>query len=187
MLGYRDQDGQTPLDYMLDRAGQKGTGRWTAETALSVGQPLTLIGGAVFARFLSALKDERITASETLTGPRGEFEGDRQGPVDEIRQGLYASKIVSYAQSYQLMRAVAHEHDWSLEYGGIALLWRAGCIIRSVFLERIRAAFERAAAAGQPAAGPARLLWRAYLQTRRPSRGVPHELDIELGEKYRWI
>ena len=142
ILGYRDQDGRAALDYILDRAGQKGTGRWTVETALAVGQPLTLIGEAIFARFLSALKNERVAASERLTGPDGAFEGDRQAVIADLRRGLYASKIVSYAQGFQLMRAVAREHDWRLDYGGIALLWRAGCIIRSVFLERIRAAFE---------------------------------------------
>jgi 6-phosphogluconate dehydrogenase len=143
ILGYRDESGQAVVDYILDRAGQKGTGRWTMEAALAAGQPLTLIGEAVFARFLSALKDERVAASEVLAGPQGQFNGDRKTLVDNLRQALFASKIVSYAQGYQLMRAVAREHDWDLNYGGIALLWRAGCIIRSVFLERIREAFDR--------------------------------------------
>jgi 6-phosphogluconate dehydrogenase len=142
ILGYRDEHGRATLDDILDRAGHKGTGRWAAEAALSVGQPLTLIGEAVFARFLSALKDERVAAAEVLPGPCVDFQGDREAQVNDLQRALYASKIVSYAQGYQLMRAVAREHDWDLDFGGIALLWRAGCIIRSVFLERIRAAFE---------------------------------------------
>jgi 6-phosphogluconate dehydrogenase len=144
VLAFRDEDGQAVVDTILDTAGQKGTGKWTAQTALDVGQPLTLIGEAVFARFLSALKDERVAASKTLSGPATLFDGDRSAAVDDLRRALYASKIISYAQGYQLMRAVAREHGWDLDYGNIALLWRAGCIIRSVFLERIKEAFARA-------------------------------------------
>jgi 6-phosphogluconate dehydrogenase len=143
VLGYRDENGQAVVDYVLDSAGQKGTGKWTAQTALDAGQPLTLIGEAVFARFLSALKEERVAASKILGGPATLFDGDRTLLIDDLRQALYASKIVSYAQGFQLVRAVAREHGWDLNYGNIALLWRAGCIIRSVFLERIKEAFTR--------------------------------------------
>jgi 6-phosphogluconate dehydrogenase len=143
ILGHRDQDGQAVLDIILDTAGQKGTGKWTAQTALDVGQPLTLIGEAVFARYLSALKEERVAASEVLGGQSARFDGDRPDFIDDLRVALHASKIVSYAQGFQLMRAVAQEHGWDLNYGGIALIWRAGCIIRSVFLERIKEAFDR--------------------------------------------
>ncbi len=143
ILGYRDADGKATLDYILDTAGQKGTGKWTAQAALDAGQPLTLIGEAVFARFLSALKDERVAAAGKFSGPTNKFEGDIDTTVENLRQALYASKIVSYAQGYQLMRAVAQQHDWTLNNGGIALMWRGGCIIRSVFLGRIKEAFDR--------------------------------------------
>jgi 6-phosphogluconate dehydrogenase len=143
ILGYRDERGEAVLDQILDAAGQKGTGKWAATAALDIGQPLTLIGEAVFARCLSALKEERVAASEVLHGPRTSFDGERQALVNDLRQALYASKIVSYAQGYQLMRATARELGWSLDYGGIALLWRAGCIIRSIFLDRIKEAFDR--------------------------------------------
>ncbi len=143
ILGYRDESGEAVLDKILDAAGQKGTGKWAAAAALDVGQPLTLIGEAVFARCLSALKEERVAASEVLHGPRAPFDGDRQALVNDLRQALYVSKIVSYAQGYQLMRATARELGWNLNYGSVALLWRAGCIIRSVFLDRIKEAFDR--------------------------------------------
>jgi 6-phosphogluconate dehydrogenase len=143
ILGYKDEDGNETVDVILDKAGQKGTGKWTAITALHAGQPLTLIGEAVFARCLSALKDERVTASQVLAGPGAAFEGDREQLVADLEQALYASKIVSYAQGFQLMRAVSEENDWDLNYGGIALMWRGGCIIRSVFLQNIRDAFAR--------------------------------------------
>jgi 6-phosphogluconate dehydrogenase len=143
ILGYREEDGVATLDLILDTAGQKGTGKWTAIAALDVGQPLTLIGEAVFARCLSALKDQRVTASEVLAGPNTKFEGDRNALVHDLEQALYASKIVSYAQGYQLMRAMSEEKDWGLDYGAIALMWRGGCIIRSVFLNNIRDAFEQ--------------------------------------------
>jgi len=142
ILGYRDDDGNATLDLILDTAGQKGTGKWTAMEALSAGMPLTLIGEAVFARCLSAMKDERVDAAKVLEGPGGQFEGDRKQMVDDLMQALYASKIVSYAQGYQLMRAAAAEHEWKLNYGGIALMWRGGCIIRSVFLGKIKEAFD---------------------------------------------
>jgi 6-phosphogluconate dehydrogenase len=142
ILGYKDEDGNEVVDLILDTAGQKGTGKWTAISALDLGQPLTLIGEAVFARCLSALKEERVDASKVLDGPEGTFDGDKKAFIDDMRQALYASKIVSYAQGYQLMRAAAAEYDWKLNYGGIALMWRGGCIIRSVFLGKIKEAFE---------------------------------------------
>jgi len=142
ILGYKDEDGKEVVDLILDTAGQKGTGKWTAIAALDVGQPLTLIGEAVFARCLSAIKDERVTASKILSGPNAKFKGDKKALIDDLRQALYASKIVSYAQGYQLMRAAAQEHNWNLNYGGIALMWRGGCIIRSAFLGKIKEAFD---------------------------------------------
>jgi 6-phosphogluconate dehydrogenase len=141
ILSYKDEDGNEVIDLILDTAGQKGTGKWTAIEALNQGQPLTLIGEAVFARCLSALKEERVKAAKTLKGPRAKFRGDKEKFLDDLRQTLYASKIVSYAQGYQLMRAAAAEYKWNLNYGGIALMWRGGCIIRSVFLGKIKEAF----------------------------------------------
>jgi 6-phosphogluconate dehydrogenase len=141
ILSYKDEDGNEVIDLILDTAGQKGTGKWTAIEALNQGQPLTLIGEAVFARCLSALKEERVKAAKTLKGPRAKFRGDKEKFLDDLRQALYASKIVSYAQGYQLMRAAAAEYKWNLNYGGIALMWRGGCIIRSVFLGKIKEAF----------------------------------------------
>jgi 6-phosphogluconate dehydrogenase len=143
ILGYKDEDGNEVVDLILDTAGQKGTGKWTAIAALDEGQPLTLIGEAVFARCLSALKEERVQASKVLQ-PKGvqKFDGDKKQFVDDLRQALYASKIVSYAQGYQLMRSAAETYGWNLNYGGIALMWRGGCIIRSVFLGKIKDAFE---------------------------------------------
>jgi len=143
ILGYRDEHGNEVIDLILDTAGQKGTGKWTAIEALDLGQPLTLIGEAVFARCLSALKDERVPASEVLKGPKAKFRGDKKKFIEDLRRALYASKIVSYAQGYQLMRAAAAEHNWNLNYGGIALMWRGGCIIRSVFLGKIKKAFDK--------------------------------------------
>ena len=143
ILGYKDEDGVATVDVILDKAGQKGTGKWTAISALDIGQPLTLIGEAVFARCLSALKDERVAAAKVLDGPDTKFEGDKKAMVDDLEQALYASKIVSYAQGYQLMRAISDEKGWGLNYGAIALMWREGCIIRSVFLNNIRDAFEK--------------------------------------------
>jgi 6-phosphogluconate dehydrogenase len=144
ILGYKAENGVATLDYILDTAGQKGTGKWTAVAALDEGQPLTLIGEAVFARCLSAIKDERVAASKLLTGPSAKFTGDKKAFIDDIGQALYASKIVSYAQGYQLMRAAAATNGWNLNYGGVALMWRGGCIIRSAFLGDIKAAFDRA-------------------------------------------
>ncbi|MBN1556040.1 MAG: decarboxylating NADP(+)-dependent phosphogluconate dehydrogenase [Phycisphaerae bacterium] len=142
-----DETSQPIVDLILDTAGQKGTGKWTAISALDMGQPLTLIGEAVFARCLSALKDERKRASRILTGPKAEVCGgcdfDKTEVIEDIRKALYASKVVSYAQGYQLLRAAAAEYGWNLNYGGIALMWRGGCIIRSQFLGKIRDAFTK--------------------------------------------
>ena len=142
ILGYRDEDGEATVDVILDTAGQKGTGKWTVIAALNLGQPLTAIAEAVFARCLSALKEERVAASSVLAGPEATFDGDRESLVDDLEQALYAAKIVSYAQGYQLMRAMSEEMDWRLDYGAVALMWRGGCIIRSRFLGNIRDAFE---------------------------------------------
>jgi 6-phosphogluconate dehydrogenase len=142
ILGYEDEDGRAVVDLILDTAGQKGTGKWTAIEALNQGQPLTLIGEAVFARCLSALKDERVNAAKELRGPGISFKGDKKQFISDLEQALYASKIVSYAQGYQLMRAAAQEYGWNLNNGGIALMWRGGCIIRSVFLGKIKEAFD---------------------------------------------
>ena len=143
ILAYKDEQGNEVIDLILDTAGQKGTGKWTAIAALDSGQPLTLIGEAVFARCLSALKDERVKASAELKGPKAQFKGDKTRFIEDLRKALYASKIVSYAQGYQLMRAAAKEYGWNLNYGGVALMWRGGCIIRSVFLGDIKKAFTK--------------------------------------------
>ncbi|MCH9021748.1 MAG: decarboxylating NADP(+)-dependent phosphogluconate dehydrogenase [Planctomycetes bacterium] len=142
ILAHTDEQGHQVLDLILDTAGQKGTGKWTAITALELGQPLTLIGEAVFARCLSAIKDERVQAAHILSGPNGKVKIDAKGLLDDLSQALYAAKIISYAQGYQLMRAAAEEYQWDLNYGGIALMWRGGCIIRSAFLGKIKEAFE---------------------------------------------
>ena len=143
ILAYRDESGEPLVEKILDTAGQKGTGKWTASSALDMGVPLTLIAEAVLARCLSALKQERAAAAAVLDGPAVEFAGNPVAFLDDLRQALYASKIVSYAQGYMLMRAAAAEHGWRLNNGGIALMWRGGCIIRSVFLGRIKEAFDR--------------------------------------------
>jgi len=143
ILGYKDEDGNYVVDLILDTAGQKGTGKWAAIAALDQGQPLTLIGEAVFARCLSAMKDERVEASGILKGKTKVFRGDKKRFVNDLRHALYASKLVSYAQGYQLMRSAAAEYGWNLNYGGIALMWRGGCIIRSVFLGKIKKAFDK--------------------------------------------
>lgn len=144
ILAKKDDDGRYVLDYILDTAGQKGTGKWTGIAALDQGVPLTLIGEAVFARCLSAQKEERVAASKILTGPaQVAFSGDRTAFLEDLRKALFAAKVVSYAQGYTLMRAAAKEYGWNLNYGGIALMWRGGCIIRSVFLGKIKEAFDR--------------------------------------------
>ena len=142
ILGFVDEDGEPMVEKILDTAGQKGTGKWTAISALEMGVPLTLIGEAVLARFLSALKEERVAASQVLAGPELAFDGDKRAFVDDIREALYASKIISYTQGYMLLRAAAAEYGWDLNYGGIAMMWRGGCIIRSAFLGKIKAAFD---------------------------------------------
>ena len=143
ILAFKDEDGKPIIDKILDTAGQKGTGKWTAIAALDEGVPLTLIGEAVFSRCLSAMKEERVQASKVLTGPEPKFTGNRGEMIEDIRKALYASKIVSYAQGYTLMRAAAKTYGWNLNYGGIALMWRGGCIIRSTFLGKIKEAYDK--------------------------------------------
>lgn len=143
ILAIKDVDGKPLVDKILDTAGQKGTGKWTGVAALDLGVPLTLIGEAVFSRCLSAMKDERVEASIALKGPKVNFVGDRKAFINDVKNALYASKVISYAQGYQLMRAAGAEYGWKLNYGGIALMWRGGCIIRSAFLGKIKDAFDR--------------------------------------------
>lgn len=144
IMRYKDTDEKPLVAKILDSAGQKGTGKWTAVASLEYGMPLTLIGESVFARFLSALKDERVKASSILAGPQHVVDvGDKKKFVEQIRLALYASKIVSYAQGFMLLRQAAKQYNWSLNYGSIALMWRGGCIIRSVFLGKIKAAFDK--------------------------------------------
>jgi 6-phosphogluconate dehydrogenase len=143
ILAYVDQEtGKPMVDVILDTAGQKGTGKWTSQSALDMGTPAPTVAEAVFARFISAIKEERVAASEILGGPELAFEGDREAFIEDIRKALYASKICSYAQGFQLIKMAAAEHGWDLDYGGIALLWREGCIIRAQFLGRIKEAFD---------------------------------------------
>ncbi len=143
ILAFKDVDGLPLVDKILDAAGQKGTGKWMSVSSLDLGIPVTLIAEAVYARCLSAIKDERMLAAKKLSGPALRFSGNTAAFVEDIRKALLASKIVSYAQGYMLMREAAKEYGWTLNYGNIALLWRSGCIIRSVFLEKIKAAFEK--------------------------------------------
>lgn len=143
ILGYKDESGETTVDCILDTAGQKGTGKWTAISALDEGVPLTLIGEAVFSRCLSAMKSERVSAAKVFPKDIPAFEGDKTAFIESIRKALYASKIISYAQGYTLMRTAAKTYGWNLNYGGIALMWRGGCIIRSVFLGKIKEAYEK--------------------------------------------
>jgi 6-phosphogluconate dehydrogenase len=130
ILKFNDEDGQPMVTKILDKAGQKGTGKWTAVAALDAGMPVTLIGEAVFARCLSAIKDERVRASKILVGPNTPFQGDKQVFIDDLEQALYASKIISYAQGFILFREAAKEYNWNLNYAGIARMWRGGCIIK---------------------------------------------------------
>jgi 6-phosphogluconate dehydrogenase len=138
-----DEDGTPLIDKILDTAGQKGTGKWTGISSLELGVPVTLIGEAVYARCLSAMKDERVAASGVLTGPSHPAAQDREGFIEDVRKALYCSKVVSYAQGYMLLREVAKEQGWNLNLGGIALMWRGGCIIRSRFLGKIKDAFDK--------------------------------------------
>jgi len=141
----KDEDGSPLVENILDVAGQKGTGKWTVINALEMGMPLTLIGEAVFARCLSAMKEERVEASKVLVGPTTRFEIDKKEFINSIMQALYASKIISYAQGFMLMRQAASEFNWELNYGGVALMWRGGCIIRSAFLGKIKEAYDKKA------------------------------------------
>ena len=143
ILAYNDTDGKPLVDKILDTAGQKGTGKWTSEVSLDLGIPLTLISEAVYARCLSALKEERVAASKVLTGPMLKFTGDKAQFLEDLELALYASKIVSYAQGFTLLREAAGEYKWTLNYGSIALMWRGGCIIRSAFLGKIKEAFDK--------------------------------------------
>ena len=143
ILGYKDEKGETTVDYILDAAGQKGMGKWTVISALDEGVSLTLIGEAVFSRCLSAVKGERVAAAKRFPRAIPAFEGDKKAFIECIRKALYASKIISYAQGYAVMRAAAKTNGWNLNYGGIALMWRGGCIIRSVFLGKIKEAFDK--------------------------------------------
>ncbi len=143
ILIFKDQDGLPLIDKILDKAGQKGTGKWTAVQALDIGIPLTLIAEAVFARCLSAQKEERVRAAKLLPGPAPFFTGDKKAFCGDLMQALYASKIISYTQGYALLRATAAEYNWKPDYGGIATIWRNGCIIRSAFLSRIKEAYDR--------------------------------------------
>jgi len=143
IMAYKDTDGQPLVDKIRDAAGQKGTGKWAVISSQDLGIPITLIAEAVYARCISALKEERVAAAKKLKGPKPTISGDQEKLIEAIRQALYASKIVSYAQGYMLMRAAAKEYGWKLNYGGIALMWRGGCIIRSAFLGKIKEAFDR--------------------------------------------
>ncbi|MDR0473403.1 MAG: decarboxylating NADP(+)-dependent phosphogluconate dehydrogenase [Treponema sp.] len=143
ILRYRDEGGSPLVEKILDTAGQKGTGKWTGIAALEFGVPLTLIGEAVFGRCLSAAKDERVRASKIFSAPAVSFAGDKKAFIGDLRKALYAAKLVSYAQGYLLMREAAKEYKWNLNNGGIALMWRGGCIIRSVFLGKIKEAFDK--------------------------------------------
>ena len=143
ILAHKDEDGQALVDKILDVAGQKGTGKWTVVNSAELGQPVTLISEAVYARCVSSFKDQRVNASKILIGPSTKFSGDKAEFIEQIRQALYASKMISYTQGYMLMRAAAEEYGWNLNYGGIALMWRGGCIIRSRFLSKIKDAFDQ--------------------------------------------
>ncbi len=143
ILAFKDEDGNPLVEKILDKAGQKGTGKWTVDAALDLGIPLTLIGESVFSRCLSAQKDLRVKASKEISGTKPNFKGDKQQFVDDLEQAIYASKIISYAQGYDLMMQAAKDYHWNLNYGGIALMWRGGCIIRSIFLGDIKKAFDQ--------------------------------------------
>jgi 6-phosphogluconate dehydrogenase len=137
------ETGKYLVDVILDAAGQKGTGKWTTLESLELGVPVTMITEAVFARSMSALKDERVSASDVLKGPRAKFAGNRKAVIDTLRQALYVAKICYYAQGFALLKQAAHEYNWPLNFGSIAMLWRGGCIIRARFLNRIKEAFDR--------------------------------------------
>jgi len=182
IFGKKDADDKTDLiDKILDVAGQKGTGKWTVNAALDMGMPLTMIAEAVFARCLSAQKEERVEASKILPGPTNiKPVGDKKAFIDAVRNAVYASKIVSYTQGYVLMRAAAAEYKWALNYGGIALMWRGGCIIRSKFLGKIKEAFDKNDKLSnllfdpyfQTAIGQTQSGWRETVSTAA-SHGIP--------------
>jgi len=142
ILGFKDNDGQPLVEKILDVAEQKGTGKWTGISALEMGTPLTMVVEAVFGRALSSLKDERCAAAKVLSGPKPLIKGDKKGFIRDLEQAVYASKIMSYTQGYMLFKTAAKEYGWNLNYGGIALMWRGGCIIRSAFLGKIKEAFD---------------------------------------------
>ncbi|MDP7553749.1 MAG: decarboxylating NADP(+)-dependent phosphogluconate dehydrogenase [Candidatus Thioglobus sp.] len=142
ILAFKDKDGSPLIDNILDTAEQKGTGKWTAEAALELGTPLTLIGEAVFSRFLSTIKQERVEASKLFSNSSARFKGNKTQTLNDIHDALYASKIVSYAQGYTLLSEAAKQYNWKLNYGAIAMMWRGGCIIRSAFLNKIKAAYD---------------------------------------------
>ncbi len=139
----KDDDGQPLINKILDTAGQKGTGKWTGISSLELGVPVTLIGEAVYSRCLSAMKDERVKASEKLKGPKPVPPSDKKAFIENVRRALYCSKMISYAQGYMLLREAAKEEKWNLNYGGIAMMWRGGCIIRSRFLSKIKEAYDK--------------------------------------------
>ncbi|MDX2153050.1 MAG: decarboxylating NADP(+)-dependent phosphogluconate dehydrogenase [Bryobacteraceae bacterium] len=143
IFGFKDEDGTPLVDKILDTAGQKGTGKWTGISSLELGVPVTLIGEAVYARMLSSMKDERVRASKVLTGPKRSVQGEPKEFIEDVRRALYCSKMISYAQGYMLLREAAKDQGWNLNYGGIALMWRGGCIIRSRFLGKIKEAFDK--------------------------------------------
>lgn len=143
ILGTKNEEGEPLIDYILDAAGQKGTGKWTAANAFDLGMPLTLIGEAVFARCLSALKEQRLVANRALKGPKNTFKENKKTFIEEVGLALYASKIISYAQGFMLMQQASKEYKWDLNLGAIALMWRGGCIIRSQFLGEIKKAYAR--------------------------------------------
>ncbi len=180
ILSVKDEDGSPLVEKILDVAGQKGTGRWTVMAALSEGVPLTLIAEAVFARSLSALKDERVAASQTLVGPVVADTPEREAFVRDLEAALYAAKLTSYAQGYMLMRAAAKTYGWRLNYGGVARMWRGGCIIRSAFLDKIRDAYDADAALSNLLLAPyfqgemahAQAAWRRVVAAA-VTRGVP--------------
>ncbi len=142
ILGFKDEDGTPLIDKILDTAGQKGTGKWTAISGFEMGVPLTLIGEAVFARFLSAMKEERVRASDLLKSKKSLFNNEIDSTINHLHDALYGAKIISYAQGYMLLKQAARQYNWNLNYGGIALMWRGGCIIRSTFLDNIKQAFD---------------------------------------------
>ncbi len=171
ILAHRDaESGQATVDLILDTAGQKGTGKWTSQAGLDLGVGIPQIAEAVFARCLSAAKDERVAAAGKLRGPRAAFRGDREKFLKQLHDAVYASKICSYAQGYSLLRAASQEHGWKLKFGEIALMWRAGCIIRALFLDDIKAAFTSRPRLANLLLAP--VFKRAVRQAQRPWRQV---------------